>query len=144
LGILTTMGNLSLSSGTLFANRFEIERAAGSGGMGTVYRARDRYSSEVVALKLLHPEDGGQDDALLVWAAGTAVGEVAKWRIAQCRFCNDEPERLRLPRSIPCRGCGLTISARFCSILASRGRGVPRGRCSWGQRGPEARSAVGP
>ncbi|WP_437807354.1 protein kinase domain-containing protein [Sorangium sp. So ce1078] len=33
--------------------RFEIERLAGSGGMGDVYRARDRLSGEAVALKLL-------------------------------------------------------------------------------------------
>ncbi|WP_437585783.1 protein kinase domain-containing protein [Sorangium sp. So ce1000] len=34
-------------------DRFEIERLAGSGGMGDVYRARDRRSGEVVALKVL-------------------------------------------------------------------------------------------
>ncbi|WP_437964413.1 protein kinase [Sorangium sp. So ce260] len=33
--------------------RFEIERLAGSGGMGDVYRARDRLSGEAVALKVL-------------------------------------------------------------------------------------------
>ncbi|WP_437806873.1 protein kinase domain-containing protein [Sorangium sp. So ce1078] len=33
--------------------RFEIERLAGSGGMGDVYRARDRLSGETVALKVL-------------------------------------------------------------------------------------------
>ncbi|AUX34788.1 MULTISPECIES: serine/threonine-protein kinase [Sorangium] len=33
--------------------RFEIERLAGSGGMGDVYRARDRQSGEAVALKVL-------------------------------------------------------------------------------------------
>jgi hypothetical protein len=32
------MVNAQLSLGALFANRFEIERPAGSGGMGTVYR----------------------------------------------------------------------------------------------------------
>ena len=42
-----------LQPGSLFANRFEIDRAAGAGGMGTVYRAVDRYSGEPVALKLL-------------------------------------------------------------------------------------------
>ncbi|WP_437274861.1 protein kinase [Sorangium sp. So ce375] len=34
-------------------DRFEIERFAGSGGMGDVYRARDRRSGEAVALKVL-------------------------------------------------------------------------------------------
>ena len=43
-----------LQSGELFANRFEIERAAGFGGMGTVYRATDRFSGAPVALKLLN------------------------------------------------------------------------------------------
>lgn len=45
---------MTLSPGSLFANRFEIDRLAGAGGMGTVYRARDRYSAGLVALKLLH------------------------------------------------------------------------------------------
>ncbi|WP_433926805.1 protein kinase [Sorangium cellulosum] len=34
-------------------DRFEIERLAGSGGMGDVYRARDRLSGQAVALKVL-------------------------------------------------------------------------------------------
>src|SRR4051812_44866640 len=61
-GILAKMGNLQLSPGSLFANRFEIQRAAGSGGMGTVYRAIDRYSGDTVALKLLHGGTGGLDE----------------------------------------------------------------------------------
>ncbi|WP_437979409.1 protein kinase [Sorangium sp. So ce295] len=34
-------------------DRFEIERLAGTGGMGDVYRARDRLSGQAVALKVL-------------------------------------------------------------------------------------------
>ncbi len=51
-----------LHTGEVFANRFEIDRPAGSGGMGTVYRALDRYSGDVVALKLLHRDAGGRSD----------------------------------------------------------------------------------
>ncbi len=56
------MEDLRLAAGSLFANRFEIERVAGSGGMGTVYRARDRYSGEPVALKLVKPGGGSNDE----------------------------------------------------------------------------------
>ncbi|HRI51165.1 MAG TPA: protein kinase [Pseudomonadota bacterium] len=43
-----------LQRGALFANRFEIDRAAGAGGMGVVYRARDCLSEQIVALKVLN------------------------------------------------------------------------------------------
>src|SRR3954471_16293060 len=49
-----------LAGGALFAGRFEIDRLAGEGGMGLVYRAWDRERSSWVALKVLHA-DGVQD-----------------------------------------------------------------------------------
>ena len=42
-----------MHAGAVITDRFEIERRAGSGGMGTVYRARDRTTGAPVALKLL-------------------------------------------------------------------------------------------
>jgi eukaryotic-like serine/threonine-protein kinase len=57
------MENLQLSPGSLFANRFEIVRAAGSSGMGTVYRAVDSYSGDTVALKRLRTTTGTGDEA---------------------------------------------------------------------------------
>src|SRR5260370_22543402 len=42
-----------LHPGDRVAQRFEIERRAGSGGMGIVFRAVDKHTGEAVALKVL-------------------------------------------------------------------------------------------
>ncbi len=39
--------------GTIVGGRFELEALAGRGGMGTVYRARDRVSGSCAAVKIL-------------------------------------------------------------------------------------------
>jgi serine/threonine protein kinase len=44
-------------SGDLVGGRFRIESLAGSGGMGSVWRALDQESGQRVALKLLHGRD---------------------------------------------------------------------------------------
>jgi serine/threonine protein kinase/tetratricopeptide (TPR) repeat protein len=49
-----------MQSGDLIAQRFEIEAPIGAGGMGTVYRARDRHTGQRVAVKVLH-ERGASD-----------------------------------------------------------------------------------
>lgn len=70
------MGNLQFASGSLFANRFEIDCPAGSGGMGMVYRARDRYSDDIVALKLLHGGEGGPNEAERFTREAQILGEL--------------------------------------------------------------------
>jgi len=45
---------MTFQSGSVVAGRFEIEELAGEGGMGAVYRARDRERNERVALKVFH------------------------------------------------------------------------------------------
>ena len=52
-----------LQPGDVIADRFELERLAGSGGMGAVWRANDRARGEAVALKVTlgeeTPEEAG-------------------------------------------------------------------------------------
>src|SRR3989337_431683 len=48
------------------AARYEILDPLGEGGMGMVYRVRDRETSEILALKLLRPEIA-RDPAMLEW-----------------------------------------------------------------------------
>src|SRR5438552_13955759 len=43
-----------MQTGDRIADRFVIEREAGAGGMGTVFRADDAQSGAKVALKILH------------------------------------------------------------------------------------------
>jgi serine/threonine-protein kinase len=54
-----------LAPGALFAGRYEVEASIGRGGMGSVYRVRDRSVGEVVALKVLTPLEGADAAAAL-------------------------------------------------------------------------------
>lgn len=48
-----------LLAGTTLAGRYDVIDLLGEGGMGEVYRARDRELDELVALKLLRPDVAG-------------------------------------------------------------------------------------
>ena len=53
-----------LRPGTVLGRRYEILQLLGQGGMGAVYRARDREVNRMVALKVIRPELAG-DSAIL-------------------------------------------------------------------------------
>ena len=53
-----TRGNLA--PGTVIADRFVIDRQIGSGGMGTVYAAKQRGLERSVAIKVIAPEDAAK------------------------------------------------------------------------------------
>ena len=65
LPAVTGVGTRKLEPGQLFATRYEILDEVGKGGMGVVYRARDRQLDEVVALKVLRGEALRDDPSLL-------------------------------------------------------------------------------
>ncbi|HET8648090.1 MAG TPA: protein kinase, partial [Vicinamibacteria bacterium] len=58
-------GAATLVRGAVFAGRYEVLESIGKGGMGVVFRARDRQLDEVVALKVLREDALSEDESLL-------------------------------------------------------------------------------
>lgn len=75
-GQLAPRPGFRMEPGTVLANRYLIEAVIGSGGLGIVYRARDRVLGEAVALKVLRPE-------MLTGAAHGATRFAEELRVAR-------------------------------------------------------------
>jgi len=64
----------------VIADRFEIERLVGSGGMGEVFRAKDRLTGGAVAVKVLH---ASQRDTERFRREGQILAEISHPRIVK-------------------------------------------------------------
>ena len=53
-----------IEPGRVLGHRYEILQMLGEGGMGTVYKARDREVDRLIALKVIRPELAQNADAL--------------------------------------------------------------------------------
>ena len=61
---LSTMKDAAPDIADVLASRYEVLSTLGEGGMGLVYRVRDRETSEILALKLLRPEIARDPDMM--------------------------------------------------------------------------------
>jgi serine/threonine protein kinase len=58
------LGIAELRAGAVLSERYEILSTLGEGGMGAVYKARDREVDRVVAVKVIRPELANQPEIL--------------------------------------------------------------------------------
>jgi eukaryotic-like serine/threonine-protein kinase len=120
-----------LKAGAVVSDRFVIERLAGSGGMGTVYRALDRLSGAPVALKVLtrwgeHEQRFAQEARMLAELNHPAIvryvahGETAHGQpYLAMQWLDGEDLEMRLARSRLTVGESLDVARRVAAGLAA-------------------------
>ncbi|HEV8549543.1 MAG TPA: protein kinase, partial [Polyangiaceae bacterium] len=63
----TGRGNMPVLPGHVIANRYEVLGVLGEGGMGIVYRCRDKPSGQIVAIKRVIPPPGNLAHEYVMW-----------------------------------------------------------------------------
>jgi tetratricopeptide (TPR) repeat protein len=58
----TLINSIRVECGTIIANRYNIKKTIGQGGMGRVFLVHDMHLDELIALKLLIPYQVGEND----------------------------------------------------------------------------------
>ena len=136
LGPSTGSATWELPRGWLLADRYEIVRKLGSGGMASVYLAEDRRLSRPVALKIPHPQFLGDDPrsiARLVSEAKSAarfddprichiydIGQADRWHYIVMRYVEGETleDVLRRRAFAPAEAARLALSLAETLALA--------------------------
>ena len=134
-----------LGEGTEFAGRYIIERVVGKGGMGVVYRAKDKLADKSVALKLIRAERlGGQGAVKRLISEGLTardirhqnivavydVGEAEGQPFVSMEYLDGKSlrdwhrEKVRLRQDIPLRVAARIIAEILDGLTAAHAAGV--------------------